>query len=370
MKFEKINISGPGKRVLIAPLDWGLGHATRCIPIIYDLIGRGFEVIIAAGGPIKILLKKEFSQVVFTELAGYNISYSRRGSWLPVKLFLQGPKLLWSIYSEKKWLAGFVRENNIDLVISDNRLGLFHKTITCIYITHQLKIKTGNRFIDWLLQKIHYFFINRYSACWVPDNESGNDLAGELSHPGTLPAIPIKYIGPLSRFEKNIAEKKYDLLVLLSGPEPQRSILENQMLIELKEFKGTTLFVRGLPGNSRNENAHLEKEHTITVADHLSSDELNAAILQAGLVISRSGYTTIMDLVKLQQKAMLIPTPSQTEQEYLAAYLMQKEMFLSVPQYNFSLDKALREAAAFPFTRLPIEQERYQEVITDLVTRI
>ena len=161
MKSGKINISEGKKRVLIAPLDWGLGHATRCIPIIYDLIDRGFEVIIAADGPIKILLKKEFSHVVFTALKGYNISYSQRGSWLPIKLFLQLPKLLWSIYSEKKWLEKIVRDNNIDLVISDNRLGLFHKTITCIYITHQLKIKTGTRFTEWLAQKIHYFFINK-----------------------------------------------------------------------------------------------------------------------------------------------------------------------------------------------------------------
>jgi len=368
MKFEEINISGQGKRVLIAPLDWGLGHATRCIPIIYDLIGRGFEVIIAADGPIKILLKKEFSHVVFTELGGYNISYSRRGPWLPVKLFLQLPKLLWSIYSEKKWLAKFIRENNIDLVISDNRLGLFHKTTACIYITHQLKIKTGNRFTEWLAQKIHYFFINKYSTCWVPDNESGNDLAGELSHPKKLPAVPVKYIGPLSRFEKNIVEKKYDLLVLLSGPEPQRTILENLMLVELKNFKGTALLVRGLPGNIKNDS--LKMENSITVADHLSSHELNDAILQAGLVISRSGYTTIMDLVKLQQKAIFIPTPSQPEQEYLAAYLMQRKIFLSSPQYNFSLDKALREAAAFPFTPLSIEQEKYKKIITELVSRL
>ena len=113
----------------------------------------------------------------------------------------------------------------------------------------------------------------------------------------------------------------------------------------------------------------MQTENTITVIDHLSSHELNNAILQAGLVISRSGYTTIMDLVKLQQKAILIPTPSQTEQEYLAAYLMQKKIFSSVPQYNFSLDKALREAAVFPFTPPAIEQEKYKKIITELVSR-
>jgi uncharacterized protein (TIGR00661 family) len=327
MKFEKINIGGNRKRVLVAPLDWGLGHATRCIPIIYDLIGLGFDVIIAADGPIKILLKKEFSHVVFTPLKGYRVRYSRYGSWLPLKLFLQLPKLLWAIYAEKKWLKKIVRENKIDLIISDNRLGLSHKTTTCIYITHQLKIKTGNRFSEWLAQKIHYFFINKYTGCWVPDHELGNDLTGELAHPKKLPAIPVKYLGPLSRFQQRSVEKKYDLLVLLSGPEPQRTILENLMIKELKVFRGNVLLVRGLPGNAENNNLH-EIKNQITVADHLPATALNIALLQSSMVICRSGYTTIMDLVKLQQKAILVPTPSQREQEYLATYLTEKKIFL------------------------------------------
>jgi uncharacterized protein (TIGR00661 family) len=368
MKFEKINISGNRKRVLVAPLDWGLGHATRCIPIIYDLIGRGFEIIIAADGPIKILLKKEFPHVVFTQLKGYNISYSQHGSWLFLKLLLQLPKLLWSIHSEKKWLKKIVRNNNIDLVISDNRLGLSHKTTACIYITHQLKIKTGTRFTEWLAQKIHYFFINKYNSCWVPDHESGNDLAGELSHPKKLPAIPVKYLGPLSRFEKITVEKKYDLLVLLSGPEPQRTILENVMLKELKTFHGNILLVRGLPGNADNGIQQPKMENGMMVANHLPALALNAAILQSHLVICRSGYTTIMDLVKLQQNAILIPTPSQTEQEYLAAYLAEKKIFFSVSQKHFSLNNVLQKLQGFPFTTFSIEQEQYKNIISEFVT--
>jgi uncharacterized protein (TIGR00661 family) len=363
MKFEKINISAGTKRALVAPLDWGLGHATRCIPIIYALIDQGFEVIVATDGPIKNLLKNEFPDVVFTQLKGYNIRYSQRGSGLALKLFIQLPKLLRCIYAEKKWLEKMIRENNIDLVVSDNRLGLFSKTTACVYITHQLKIKTGNRFTEWLAQKIHYFFINKYNSCWVPDHESGNDLAGELSHPKKLPAIPVKYLGPLSRFEKIVVEKKYDLLILLSGPEPQRTIFENIMIKELNSFRGSALMVRGLPGSIENGYGSLKLGNNITVADHLSSLELNKAILQVRLVISRSGYTTIMDLVKLRQKAILVPTPGQTEQEYLASYLANRKIFFIVSQTGFSLNTALRQVENFSFASNTVARENYKKII-------
>lgn len=253
MKFEKININNSGKRVLVAPLDWGLGHATRCIPIIYSLLAQNFEVIIAAEGASKNLLKTEFPDVVFTHLKGYNITYSSKGSLLPLRILLQFPGLLRSVFAEHLWLKKIIKAYNINLVISDNRLGLFHKKIPCIYITHQLQIKTGHLFTEWLAQKLHYFFINKYTNCWVPDNKDNNNLAGALSHPKKLPAAIVKYIGPLSRFEKKTTSKKYDLLVLISGPEPQRSIFETILLDQLKNFSGNTLLVRGLPGTKEQD---------------------------------------------------------------------------------------------------------------------
>ncbi len=370
MKSEKINISGDRRTLLIAPLDWGLGHATRCIPIIYAFIAQGFEVIIAGDGLIENLLKKEFPDVVFTHLKGYNIQYSNNGKWLPLKLFLQLPKLLRSVYSEHQWLKRITRKNKIDLVVSDNRLGLYHSKIPCIYITHQLKIKTANHFTAWLAQSIHYFFINKYSTCWVPDIELSSGLTGELSHPKILPAIPVKYIGPLSRFQKITTEKKYDLLVLLSGPEPQRTILEVLILKELKTFQGSALLVRGLPSNNESVAPLLKNENNITVANHLSAGALNKAIQQSRSVISRSGYTSIMDLVKLEKKAMLIPTPGQTEQQYLAAYLAQKNIFLSMLQKEFSLEKALLKLEDFSVTAIAIDHERYKKIIGEFIAGI
>ena len=370
MKFEKINIGDRKKRILIAPLDWGLGHATRCIPIIYTLIELNFEVIIAASGPTKKLLQKEFPNVVFTQLNGYNIRYSKHKFWLPIQLFIQIPKLLLAIYVENKWLKKIIVTHNIDAVISDNRLGLYNSVKPCIYITHQLKIKTSNRFTEWLLQKTHYFFINKYSSCWVPDDGTENNLAGELSHPKQFPKIAVKYLGTLSRFKKFTFEKKYDILVLISGPEPQRTIFEEIMLKELKIFTGTVLLVRGLPGVSKKDGFIFNAENKITVANHLSTSELNKAIMQSGLVISRSGYTTIMDLAMLQKKAILIPTPGQTEQEYLADYLMSKKTFYCVAQNNFSLNETLQKVGGFCFKNNLIDEEMYKEVIKEFASQL
>ena len=370
MKFENINIGAKKKRVLVAPLDWGLGHATRCIPVIYALTNLNFEVIIAADGPTKNLLEKEFKNVVFTQIKGYNIRYSTNKFWLPLKLLLQFPKLLWVVFKENFWLDKTIAEYKIDAVISDNRLGLYSSKVPCIYITHQLQIKTGNSFTEWLAQKIHYFFINKYSACWVPDTAAENNLAGELSHPKKLPETPVKYLGPLSRFEKTTVEKKYDLLILLSGPEPQRTILENLLLQELKSFSGKVAMVKGLPKNSAEEEFIYDDENKITVANHLSATALNKAIQQSDIVICRSGYTSVMDLIKLQQKAILVATPGQTEQEYLAAYLMERKMFLSVPQSNFSLPTALQKACSFSFTNTFIYQAEYKKILQEFAQQL
>jgi uncharacterized protein (TIGR00661 family) len=360
------------KRVLLAPLDWGLGHATRCIPIVYDLVQQDVEVIIAAEGKTRVLLEKAFPGYSFVFLKGYNITYSKAGLWLPLKLLVQLPKIVWRIYAENRWLKGIIKTYKIDAVISDNRPGLYHPAVPCIYITHQLKIKTGNSFTEWLAQKIHYHFINKYTACWVPDNEAAeNNFAGDLSHPKKLPKTPVKYIGTLSRFEKSIQEKKYDLLFLISGPEPQRTIFENLALAQLKNFTGTALLVKGLPDAATNDEIpDWPDNNKIKIAAHLNAGELSKAIQQSDIIISRSGYTTIMDLIKLQQKAVLIPTPGQTEQEYLAAYLMEQKIFLSISQDNFSLGNVLKAANAFPFANKEADQNQYKETVKKFIQQL
>ncbi len=360
------NIQAGRPRVLIAPLDWGLGHATRCIPIIFKLLQENCEVIIAAEGSGKVLLQKEFPNLNFLELRGYRVNYSRNPFVMPIKLLLQFPKLIYRIYAENRWLNKIVKTHKIDAIISDNRMGLYHSKIPCIYITHQLKIKTGNSFTEKIAQNIHYHFINKYSVCWVPDIDGDLNLSGELSHPSRLPEIPVQYIGPLSRFERTGAISKYDLCIILSGPEPQRTIFEKIILKGLDKIPGNNFLLRGLPGNTTPN----KTVGNTDITDHLPANELNVVIQQSNMVISRCGYSTVMDLVKLQMKAILVPTPGQTEQEYLANYLSSKELFCCIPQAGFILQDAIKEAETFAYSNMNIRQDEYKKVVEIFVREL
>jgi len=365
MKIENFIRRNYKLRVLVAPLDWGLGHATRCIPIVNRLLQQDCEVIIAAGGGCRALLEKEFPKLTYIDLKGYGIQYARKKSLMPVKLLLQFPKIVFRIYTEHSLLKKIVKQYSIDVVISDNRLGLYHKTIPCAYITHQLKIKTGNRFTEWLAQKIHYHFINKYNECWVPDAAEKINLAGELSHPAILPGVPVKYLGPLSRFENTPAEIKYDLAIILSGPEPQRTVFEEIVLKDLENYSGVALLIRGLPA----ETTLLKTSSSLEIQNHLPATELNRVILQSKITISRCGYSTVMDLVSIQKKAILVPTPGQTEQEYLADYLLKQGLFLCVKQASFSLSVVLKKAEDFSFNKRTFPQTDNEEVIEGFVKK-
>jgi uncharacterized protein (TIGR00661 family) len=243
-----------------------------------------------------------------------------------------------------------VADYQFDVVISDNRFGLYHSSVPCIFITHQLKIKTPfGKWSEHFLQKINYRFINRFTECWIPDEEKENGLAGELSHPVAIPAIPVQYMGILSRLKKNNAiEKKDHLFISLSGPEPQRTLLENKIVNEISRYTGTAVIVRGLPGAS----SRIPSTNDIRFYNHLAADEFNIEMEKADYVISRSGYSTVMDIVTLGKKSILIPTPGQTEQEYLAKYLSEKQIAFCISQKDFSLKKALQKALGFEYKHI------------------
>ena len=364
MKTENFNIPGHKPRILIAPLDWGLGHATRCIPVISTLIKQNCTVFVAAEGQIKTLLQKEFPDLQFIELRGYRVKYSRYKIWMSVKLLVQLPKIIFRIYTENRWLKKAVKDYAIDAVISDNRMGLYHKQIPTVYITHQLTIKTGNRFTESVAQKIHYNYINKFRYCWVPDVDGTLNLAGELSHPLTFPKVPVTYLGYLSRFEKTTLQNKYDLCIILSGPEPQRTVFEKIILRDIEKMQGKICLVRGLPQQTQTP---LLSNPSIEIKNHLPSDELNKIIQQSKIIISRCGYSTVMDLVKIQKKAILVPTPGQTEQEYLGNYLLCKKIFCCVDQKSFSLLEALKNAADFECNDWPANTDDYTAVIENFV---
>ena len=325
------------KRILVAPLDWGIGHATRCIPIIKALIAHQFEVVIAADSRPLHLLTTEFPNLEMIRFSGYDIKYPK---FLPmsISMLLQSPKILLALKKEHQLLEKIIEDYAIDGVISDNRYGLYNKKVPTVFITHQLQIQSP--YFSNFIKDFNYKYINKFDACWVMDDEK-NNLAGSLSKPNTLPNNTI-YIGPQSRFEKWEEEKKYDFLAIVSGPEPQRTILEKGLIKALKDREEKSIIVLGKPELNTSEQLG-----NLTIKSHLNAKDLNTAILQSDLIICRPGYSTIMDLAKLGKKAIFIPTPGQTEQEYLVENFMQKGICFAQNQSDFDLQTALDKSIAF-----------------------
>jgi len=322
------------KRILVAPLNWGLGHATRCIPIIRALMDCGFEPILASDGVALSLLQKEFPQLLALTLPSYKITYAEKGKNFKLKMIWDSPKVLKAMTKEKKEVKRIVKTYHIDGIISDNRLGVYSKKVPCVFITHQLNVLSGNT--TWFSSKMHQGIIKKFNACWVPDVAGKPNLTGKLGHLKKS-KLNIAYLGPLSRFDKEEFPKKFDLLVLLSGPQPQRGMLAEKLLEELKEFSGNVLFVKGKIEGKQIVTPLLYPKASVTVYNFMQSQELEEAINSSKMVLCRSGYTTVMDLAKLEKKAFFIPTPGQYEQEYLAKRLEKKGLVPYAAQGDFTL---------------------------------
>ncbi|MFH4963487.1 glycosyltransferase [Gaetbulibacter sp. M235] len=323
------------KRILVAPLNWGLGHATRCIPIINALMGQNFEPIIASDGAALNLLKKEFPTLIHLELPTYHISYSKYKFFLKWQLFKKLPKLIKAINEEKREVQNIIKIYDIKGIISDNRFGVYStkKGIPSVYITHQLRVYSGTT--TWLTTKIHQKIINKHDECWIPDFENNSNLSGKLGHIESH-KLNLKYIGVLSRFSKNNSiSLENDILVVLSGLEPQRSVLEEKILKEFENYKGHIILVRGVVESTQTK----IKNKNLTIYNFMKSLELEKAILSSHLIISRSGYTTIMDLTILEKKVFFIPTPGQNEQEYLAKRLEKLNIAPYCKQSEFTIEK-------------------------------
>jgi hypothetical protein len=300
--------------VLICPLNWGLGHAARCIPLINELISEGHKVYFTAEDGALALLKTEFPELPSVGLPSFKIRYSHK--WMALAMLWQLPEIVRGIVNEHRLLKSVVEQYGITAVISDNRFGLWHKKVKSVYITHQMMIKAPARWIEHLLHLLHLCIINRYNECWIPDTEGDGNLSGDLSHKYPLPRHA-RFIGWLSRFpvkEQIALNKHYRNLCLISGPEPQRTVFEQMMIDEFTDSSEQTLIVSGKPGET---NTHPSTGH-IDFVSHLPSPLLQAYILDTPNIICRSGYSTICDLKALKRSALLIPTPGQTEQEYLA----------------------------------------------------
>lgn len=347
------------KHILITPLDWGAGHTTRCIPIIRHLLSSGHQVTVAGNNAQEALLKKNFPHLNVVRLKGYNVTYSKKKRNFLPNLLLQLPRLAATVREEQLWLQNYVREHQIDGIISDNRYGCFHNNVPAVIMTHQLQIMTGmGAFADRLLRRVHYKYLARFRECWVPDVAGIPNLAGGLSHPVSLPSNT-QYIGMLSQMQPATSPlPTAHLLILLSGPEPQRTQLSDILWKSVQSLKQQVVFVEGSAA------ARQRTDIPAHISYHLQLDAvaLQPLLEKATLVICRSGYSTLMDLVLLNKKAILIPTPGQTEQEYLSRNLHQQGIFSTADQASFQLEKELAAAQNFPFHK-PAMTDGYKQFI-------
>lgn len=334
--------------VLVAPLDWGLGHASRSIPIIDLLLHANVKVLIGASGRSLALLKDRYPTLPFVELPAYDVRYSTSNVQIPI-ILRQVPRLLRIIRQEHRLIQELVADNRIQGIISDNRYGAWSSSVPSAFICHQMSplLPRWFRWLQGMILHAHLFAMRRFDRIWIPDQAGTNNLSGPLSHGYKLPK-KANYIGALSRFsqiEEAVASYSYselndripDMAVILSGPEPQRSLLEEMILHQAKETKREVWVVGG-----KTESRDCICIGNICQISFMNTPDLHRLLCQANIVISRSGYSSLMDYqaMKLKQ-VILVPTPGQTEQEVLGDRLMKQQIAYVSRQQDFQMINAL-----------------------------
>lgn len=325
--------------ILVTPLDWGLGHATRCIPIIRSLLSLNQPVLLGGCGDSLKVLRLEFPNLPFVEFPAYNMRYPKENMLWNVALKL--PQLLSTFVKEQQMVKLLLRKNRIKAVISDNRYGCFHPDIPSILITHQVYPIVPLPSVEKSVQKYVQHLINQFNVCWIPDMpEASSSLAGKLAHPAIHNG---RFIGPLSRlFPQEINTNPfYKVLFLLSGPEPQRTYLESKIRNQVGDIDGNFALVQGLPNKA---DFPATKDGNLHIFPYLQADELSKLIANSDIVLCRAGYSTLMDLAFFGKKAIFIPTPGQTEQIYLADQLHEANRGVTVSQDQFMLADTINKA--------------------------
>lgn len=331
------------ENILICPLQWGLGHTTRCIAVAYQLKLAGCNVHFACSPKQRNWIESELNGSHVISFWSYNIRYTRKNNLMFI-LLMQLPKLLFGVFREHRELQKLIARYRISTVISDNRYGCYSKKTHNVLMTHQLSPHLPGS-LHWLkipLNKVIRHLVSKFDQCWIPD-DPGLKLTGELTST-KIRLKNIHYTGILSRFpyvspRPLSAIPKFKWLGVISGPEPQRTMLEKKLFTAFKNTDEHCLLVGGKPGL----NGALKESGKIWMYPHLSSDYLKHALTSTAFIVCRSGYSTIMDLVCLHRTALLIPTPGQTEQEYLADYLSEKGFFEAQSQYQIDLKLAAKQ---------------------------
>ncbi len=356
-------------RILYALCTWGLGHMTRSLPIMRRLVREGNHLIIYTAHRPLIALKKEFGdKCEYIESVMYPSPYGKNGAFA-VKLSFIMPSIINAMVKEHKQILQISKERRIDLFISDSKYGAFDKKKPSVFIFHQLRYIPPDflKFLKNKTEKFNYFFRQSFKKFVVPDFEENGGLTGVLSHSLTyFPRRKLEYIGILSDYERMDVEEDIDYLISLSGREPNRTMLEDRIVSQIKDLKGKVVLVRGTPEEVKKIN--VPNVQVVNYAGKGLRDEL---MNRAKFVIARSGYSTIMDMVELGKKGLLIPTPGQTEQEYLGNYLSEKGYFYSVKESEIVLKRDVLKAESYkgftPPWRTEESVERFMKVVKKLV---
>ena len=327
--------------ILICPLNWGLGHATRCVPIIKALSNLGHKVIIAADkGPLAFL-KNAFPDLEFVDFPGFDPVYSRSNTQV-YKMMAAFPRAIRCFRRDHKTVEKIIESHNIDAVISDNRFGCWSNNVPSVFITHQLHIQVPHlwKWATPFINMFNYGYINKYNEVWIPDYEDDPSLAGKLSHPRDK-RKKTEYIGILSRFNVNNqrdTEKDIKYLIILSGPEPQRTMFEDIVVKQAKEIKDKVVILRAKPETSE---LPTDIPANVKMLNHVDDNTFVDLINRAENIVCRGGYSSLMDLIRLGKSAYLVPTPGQTEQEYLAKHLSKEGYFNRSKQSDFQLTQVI-----------------------------
>lgn len=353
-------------RIIYGVCSWGLGHATRSLPVIRKLVTEGNELTIISTGRALSLLKEEIGKDAgYIDFPDYVPPQTANPDLFFALLLLNIPKFFRSMYRERKMVANLISKRKYDMIISDNRYGIYDRKKPSFFFTHQLKIMNPYRMkrLESGTEFYTLYFLKRFYAVMVPDYRE-DSLSGELSHGlRFIDEKKIEYVGALSDFKKKEGKEDIDYLASISGPEPHRTLLENKIAEQVGELRGTVVVSLGRAG----ERKKVMEKDGIVYYSYLDSEDRTRLLNSSKLVISRSGYSTLVDLAVLGKKALFIPTPGQPEQEYLGEYHNEKRTFYSVPQDRFVLKRDVKLAEKYEGVRRECDVSKSVERVMDVI---
>ena len=370
-------------KVLVAPLDWGLGHATRCVPVIREFLRKGAEVEIAVVKANAAFFREMFPEVRQRIAPSYNIVYPKHGYNMALWLIKKSSHLNAVIRFEHRFAEEMVERHGYDIIVSDNRFGFYSTKAHSVYMTHQRRIAfpAALSALEGLGIRWHNSLMKHFDEVWVPDEERFRGYAGALSHVEGCP-VPVKFVGLLSRFADFDVKKAADcangaaktreghtgknVFAIVSGVEPARTQFETELREILPKIPGQHVMALGKP----QKGTHSWTEGNIEFHNHMPTEEFARAVKNADWVISRGGYSTIMDMAYLGARCIFVPTPGQYEQVSLAKELASSGYAVHIPAQELSLktlQKAFKTGVALPE---PPRENALRSTVEDLVERV